>query len=93
MPKLHSAFTVITEEYKLVQARGIVQDDILRDFELFCAWKGISGRSIRGNPVYELFDLVRDPGETTNLASEMPGMVDKLRKSYEEWYNEVVPGA
>ncbi len=33
--------------------------------------------SSAGEP--ELYDLSRDPGETTNLAADMPGVVDELR--------------
>lgn len=38
---------------------------------------------------FELYDMTSDPGETTNLASEHPEIVEKMRRGYEEWFREV----
>jgi arylsulfatase A-like enzyme len=35
----------------------------------------------------ELFDVARDPGETTNLAAEQPGLVAELQASLDAWWN------
>ncbi len=37
----------------------------------------------------ELYDLVADPGETTNLASAHPSVVDRLKAGYENWFEDV----
>lgn len=37
----------------------------------------------------ELYDVVRDPGETHNLAEEEPEQTARLRAAYEEWFREV----
>ncbi len=34
----------------------------------------------------QLFDLIADPGETTNLAGEQPEVVARLAKAINEWY-------
>lgn len=39
----------------------------------------------------ELFNLVRDPGETRNLAAEHPDVLRELRQRYERYAREAVP--
>ncbi len=39
----------------------------------------------------ELYDVLNDPGETQNLASEHPEVVDQLRKVYDQWWRNVRP--
>ena len=39
----------------------------------------------------ELFDLQTDPGEGTNIFTEHPEVVTKLRAAYDEWWTEVQP--
>jgi arylsulfatase len=38
-----------------------------------------------------LYDISNDPGETTDVASAHPEVVDQLRKSYDLWWASVVP--
>lgn len=37
----------------------------------------------------ELYDLERDPGETTNVATGHPDLVAELRAAYEAWFDDV----
>jgi len=37
----------------------------------------------RGEP--ELYDLVSDPGEKNNIASEYPEVVARLKKAVQDW--------
>lgn len=37
----------------------------------------------------ELFDLVKDPGETTNLADEVPHIANDLTRRYDQWFAAV----
>lgn len=39
----------------------------------------------------ELYDLEKDPGETTNIIDQHPDVVADMRKAYEQWWGEVVP--
>ncbi|MDB4358758.1 arylsulfatase [Verrucomicrobiales bacterium] len=39
----------------------------------------------------ELYDVAQDPGETTDLASDHPEVVEGLRKSYDQWWNSTYP--
>ncbi|MFC5050407.1 arylsulfatase [Rubritalea spongiae] len=39
----------------------------------------------------ELFDISKDPGETNNVAAEFPEVVDRLRKSYDQWWESTKP--
>nr|WP_222846136.1 arylsulfatase [Pontiella sulfatireligans] len=39
----------------------------------------------------ELYDIPTDPGEKTNVASAHPEVVDRLRKSYNNWWSSVLP--
>ena len=37
----------------------------------------------------ELYDLIADPGEETDLAAEMPEVVERLKAGYDEWFDDV----
>ncbi len=39
----------------------------------------------------ELYDVVNDPGQTTDIASEKPEVVAEMRKVYDEWWRGVRP--
>lgn len=39
----------------------------------------------------QLFDLVDDPGETKDIASQLSDIVSKLSKAYDSWWEEVQP--
>jgi arylsulfatase len=39
----------------------------------------------------ELYDLRQDPGETTNVLDQHPGVVAALRDAYDRWWNDVFP--
>jgi arylsulfatase A-like enzyme len=42
-----------------------------------------------GEPNFQLFDLLADPGETKNIAAEHPQIVADLKKQYEQWFADV----
>jgi len=44
-------------------------------------WRLINGK--------ELYDLPRDPGQTSDVADEYPSVVRKLRQAYEKWWEDV----
>ena len=37
----------------------------------------------------ELYDLIADPGEETDLAAEMPEVVERLKAGYDHWFDDV----
>ncbi len=37
----------------------------------------------------ELYDLIADPGEETDLAAEMPEVVERLKAGYDDWFDDV----
>jgi arylsulfatase A-like enzyme len=39
----------------------------------------------------ELYDLFEDPGETNNVASKYPEVVDQIREAYDKWWQEARP--
>jgi len=39
----------------------------------------------------ELYDIKRDPGETANVIAQHPDAVEKVRKAYDQWWDEVLP--
>ena len=42
-------------------------------------------------PAWQLFDLVNDRGEKTNVAAQNPDVAQRLAASYESWWSEVQP--
>ena len=39
----------------------------------------------------ELYDILNDPGETTNVIDKHPDVVAGMRKAYDQWWSEVLP--
>ena len=37
----------------------------------------------------ELYDLLEDPGEATDLAADMPEVVERLKAGYDQWFESV----
>ncbi len=58
------------------------------DWKLLHA-SGFGSESFDGEPKFELYNLIDDPTEATNLAGEKPEVVARLRKDYEAWYADV----
>jgi arylsulfatase len=48
-----------------------------------------AGVNPRRGDAWQLFDLEADGTETTNLAKENPGVVERLARRFEEWQNRV----
>jgi len=40
----------------------------------------------------ELYDIEKDPGETTNIARSHPEIVNRMRGEYEAWFGDVTKG-
>ena len=38
---------------------------------------------------FELYDLVEDPGEENDIAADRPEVVERLKESYDNWFEEV----
>lgn len=53
-----------------------------------CAVRNEQYRFVNNN---ELYDVLNDPGETQDIASEQPEVVAQMRKVYDEWWREVRP--
>jgi len=55
-------------------------------------WKLVKvGAGQERNPSWELYDLVRDRGETKNLAGRFPEKVQELAAHFEEWDRSLPP--
>jgi len=92
VPRRGHAFTVLTERWKLVQSVGMdspVQQHIRDRYAELCKAQGRGDRTIEGQPRYELYDLLADPGETKDLAVKHPDIVDRMKKQYDAWFSDV----
>ena len=56
-------------------------------------YKLVQPLSFRDSPpegtAIELYDLIADPGETTDLAAELPEVVERLKTGYDNWFDDV----
>jgi len=92
VPRRGQAFTVLTERWKLVQPCGMDARDqkhIRNRYAELCRLQGRGERSIEGPARYELYDIAADPGETKDLAADHPDIVEKMKKQYEAWFDDV----
>ncbi|MEM6655076.1 MAG: arylsulfatase, partial [Planctomycetota bacterium] len=39
----------------------------------------------------ELYDMVADPGQTTNVIDQHPGVAEAMRSAYDAWWRETRP--
>jgi arylsulfatase/arylsulfatase A len=51
---------------------------------------GFVHQTFEGKPVFRLYDLGMDPGETNDLAGRLPQEVDRLNSLYDFWYDDVM---
>ena len=56
-------------------------------------YKLVQPLSFRDSPpegaATELYDLIADPSETTDLAADMPEVVERLKAGYDNWFDDV----
>mgnify|MGYP001613771890 FL=1 len=91
-PRRGQAFTVLTEKWKLVQPCGmdLPQQQHIRDrYTELCALQGRGRRTIEGPPRYELYAISSDLGETQDVASQRPDLVENMRQKYDAWFTDV----
>ncbi|MHC4445002.1 MAG: arylsulfatase [Planctomycetota bacterium] len=55
----------------------------------FCAVRTPQHRLVKERKGWELYDMVADPNQTTDIAKDKPAVVEKLRSAYEVWFKDV----
>lgn len=50
---------------------------------------GFGREEFEGQPEFELYDVVDDPGETENLIDQRPEVAARLRGAYNRWFDDV----
>lgn len=58
------------------------------------AWKlvhasGFGREELPGPAQFELYDMLNDPLEMTDVAAEKPEIVDQLKQAYDDWFDDV----
>lgn len=94
-PRRGHAFAVRAGRYKLVQPTGMDsprQKHILDRYAELCAAQNRQARPMDGPPRYELYDLSPDPGERNDIAADHPEIVQRLKKTYDDWFTDVTAG-
>ena len=50
---------------------------------------GFGREEFKGEPHFELYDVVADPEESQNLATARPEIVQQLKSAYDRWFDDV----
>lgn len=50
---------------------------------------GSQAKADRQPSDWQLYDMQADPGQTKNLAGELPAVVDELSRQYEAWFDDI----
>lgn len=50
---------------------------------------GFGREQFQGAPKFELYDIVNDPREETNLIDREPAVFARLKKAYDRWFDDV----
>ncbi|MFC1558451.1 arylsulfatase [candidate division KSB1 bacterium] len=74
MPKRYQNCAAVTQRYKMVGFPNTFNNENLETSE---------------NPVLELYDIVKDPGEENNIADSYPDILSSLRTQYDIWYDDM----
>jgi len=86
-PVKYKEYQVLTDQWRLVNP--YMKE--LEDMEEFN--KGKTGAKtppfFMKQDQYELYDILADPGEKNNLASQFPEVVNQLNQKYEDWWVSV----
>ncbi len=77
-PQVNRNCAVVSQHYKLVQPYGGNLPYEGDDLEKYLS-----------DPIFELYDIEADPGERNNIADKYPDIVARMRKNYENWFNDV----
>ena len=72
-PRRFQNCAVVTQQYKLVGFPGTFSNEDLAT----------------DHPRLELYDVIADCSETTDLASQRPDILKSLRNSYDDWFDDV----
>jgi len=75
-PQIGRCFMVRNQRYKLVQQYGRKDQEPAE-------------RIPEDNFKYELFDMTKDPGESHDIAAQHPELVERMKREYEAWFEEV----
>ena len=59
-----------------------------QDWKLVHA-SGFGKEDFQGEPIFELYDMKRDPFEESNIAEAHPEIVAGMRKFYDKWFDDV----
>ena len=65
------------------------------DRKLFSHWRGrvsLRTQSLRLDEKGRLYDMVEDPGQTTDIAGRFPKVHVAMRRAVDEWKAEMLPG-
>ena len=65
------------------------QQHIRDRYAELCRAQDRGERTIEGGPRYELYNISDDPGETKDLAATHPDVVEKMKKQYDAWFDDV----
>jgi arylsulfatase A-like enzyme len=79
-PQKRRCFMVTNRKYKLVQPVGYRKSD-----NKMYSPKPMPESEFR----YELYDIAKDPGESSDIAARHPEIVATMLKQYDRWYEDV----
>jgi arylsulfatase A-like enzyme len=85
-PVKYKEYEVLTERWRLIHP----YKKEIEDMQGFNSGKP-SGeiRYINDPDLYELYDIIQDPGQRKNIASQYPEIVRELSRKYEEWWEDI----
>ena len=85
-PVKYKEYQVLTERWRLINS---YQKEI-EDMEGFNSGKP-SGeiRYVSDPDVYELYDIIQDPGQKKDIADQHPNVLKELNQKYEVWWDDI----
>jgi len=82
----------VSDRTLVVHNMQLLKPQKYKDFTVMTnRWRLVNNSRLNKTPKFELFDMTCDSGQTTDVASQYPEMVERLKCFYENWWREMIP--
>jgi arylsulfatase A-like enzyme len=90
-PQLLGRAARCPERTLVVHNMQLVEPKKYKDFAVMTDRWRLVWTQLWQQPNAELFDMVEDPGQTTDVSAEHPEVAERLLAEYEKWWDDISP--
>jgi len=91
VPQLQGKAAKCPERTLVVHNMQLVEPQKYKDFAVMTDRWRLVKTQLWEQPKAELFDMLKDPGQQTDVSAEHPEVTKQLAREYEKWWDDVSP--